>query len=180
MSALSFPSLSGTSQQYVYGFTSEEGCVKVGRTVNVKARLGSHRSRRNAVTALFLLKRYCRETALAVERSVKQHLADRRVRGDEWFACSPVDLELAVHRAEAAVNARPAENLVYRPVPVNWAPGVCKSGNSEPVHVLVPAEMVAAIKQIAVAKKWSLAVTVREAIERLIEAEKPEPKGRKR
>lgn len=48
------------------------------------------------------------------------------------------------------------------------------------VNVLVPRDMRDALNEVAKAKKWSLAVTVREAIERLIEAEKPEPKDRKR
>lgn len=48
------------------------------------------------------------------------------------------------------------------------------------VNVLVPREMRDALNEVAQAKKWTLAVTVREAIERLIEAEKPEPKARKR
>lgn len=48
------------------------------------------------------------------------------------------------------------------------------------VNVLVPREMRDALNEVAKAKKWTLAVTVREAIERLIAAEKSEPKGRKR
>ena len=47
------------------------------------------------------------------------------------------------------------------------------------VNVLVPREMRDALNEVAKARKWSLAVTVREAIERLIAAEVLEPKGRR-
>jgi predicted DNA-binding protein len=47
------------------------------------------------------------------------------------------------------------------------------------VNVLVPAEMRAALDQLAQQKKWTIAVTVREAIERLLEAEVVEKPRRK-
>lgn len=171
MNDLAFPTLSGTTQEYVYGFSSEDGCVKIGRTVDVKARLGAHRSRQNAVSALFLLKRHSAGVARAIEREVKRALSDKLKRGNEWFACSPEELEMAIHKAEAVVGARPAENMVYVPVALNWDPGVCKSGNEVAVHVLVPAEMRDALSEVAKHRKWSLAVTVREAIERLVNDE---------
>jgi predicted transcriptional regulator len=59
---------------------------------------------------------------------------------------------------------------------------VMTTGNDKmvAVNVLVPREMRDALDEVAKARKWSLAVTVREALERLIDAEKPAEKLRKR
>jgi hypothetical protein len=50
------------------------------------------------------------------------------------------------------------------------------------INVLVPREMREALDEVAKARKWSLAVTVREAIEQFVDAERvtvDEAKGRK-